>query len=83
MRALLSLLILISALVPAPIDASCASDPCEGCAEAEHRMMRRAQEQMEAAQKRVVFVETGKDRIKTTVFDVLYDHTNECHDQQG
>src|SRR5439155_7659682 len=32
----------------------------------------------EAAKKRVVFVETGKDRIKTTEFDVLLDHANEC-----
>ena len=75
------LLAIVSGVIPARMQASCvglSEEDYGRCEEAESKMIQRYHEAEAAAKKRVLFVETGDDRRKTTEFDLLYSDANEC-----
>jgi len=72
---------IVGGLIPSSSRASCAGltgpDHAE-CAKQEAEMIRRYQEDESAARERVLAVETGRERLQTTEYDLLYGSLNEC-----
>jgi len=75
------LVAMVLILVPVPTQASCsglAGEAYSECLQAESEMIKRYQEDAVAARLRILFVESGDERLKTTEYELLYSEPNEC-----